>query len=244
MRSPFEQFEIILLKRYSYHGYDISLTNFSFFLFLILMFLVLMSLSIRNSSKVFPTPWQNLIEVFTIFLYGMLIEQAGKKGRKYFSFIFSVFFFILLSNLVGLLPFSFTLTSHFIATLTISLSFFFAWILIGIKKFGIKFFYLFVPKNISRALLPLLVVIEILSFLLRPLSLAIRLFANMLAGHILLHIIAGSVLLVMSQAFFLFFMPLLVVITVFVLELGICFLQAYIFCILLSIYLKDSLYLH
>jgi F-type H+-transporting ATPase subunit a len=175
---------------------------------------------------------------------GLIKEQTGLRGINYFPLIFNVFILILCLNLLGLVPFNFTVTAQIAVTFTMALSFFIGFIIIGFKEQGLLFLKIFVPSGIPNWLLPLLVLIEIMSFFLRPLSLSIRLFANMLAGHVLLHIIAGAVIVALLTNFLIAFVPWLFIIVFLVLEIGIAFLQAYVFSILLCIYLHDSIYGH
>jgi F-type H+-transporting ATPase subunit a len=223
---------------------DLSITNIVVFLSLSLFLLLFFFSALRGKMAYIPRPWQSFLEIIYLFVFSLVVEQAGIKGRFFFPALFTLFSLILTFNLLGLLPFSFTLSAHIIITLSLSLTFFLAWIIVGLIKLRFKFLFIFFPKNIPLWLMPLLVLVEILSFFLRPLSLAIRLFANMLAGHILLHIVAASVLFLLNKFFFLFLLPFIFVTFIYVLEIGICFLQAYIFTILLCIYLHDSLYSH
>eukprot|EP01110_Echinostelium_bisporum_P005560 TRINITY_DN235_c0_g1_i10.p1 TRINITY_DN235_c0_g1~~TRINITY_DN235_c0_g1_i10.p1 ORF type:complete len:246 (+),score=-32.29 TRINITY_DN235_c0_g1_i10:1630-2367(+) len=242
--SPFEQFEVNVLLKFKLFGLDLSLTNLLSFLILAHVILVFFFTAVDKNKKFVPSNWQSVLETIYLFVVGLVREQSGKKGIKFFPFFFTVFTLILIMNTMGLLPFSFTVTSHIIVTISIALSFVFCWIIIGFMTLGLKFFLIFVPKGIPMWLLPMLVLIEVLSYILRPLSLAIRLFANMLAGHILLHIIAASAVFLSSQWFLLVLLPVVFVILIFFLEIFISFLQAYIFTILLAIYLRDSLYGH
>lgn len=242
--SPFEQFEVTLLRRITIGNVDLSVTNITIFFALVLGFLSFFFLSLRKEIAYVPKPWQNFAEIFYLFIYSLVVEQGGERGRFMFPPLFTLFFLIFTFNLLGLLPFSLTLSAHIVITFSLSFSFFVAWIIKGLVNLRMKFFGIFLPKGIPLWLAPLLVLVEILSFFLRPLSLAIRLFANMLAGHILIHIVAASVIFLINKFFLLFFFPFIVVIFIYVLEIGICFLQAYIFTILLCIYLHDSLYIH
>jgi F-type H+-transporting ATPase subunit a len=248
MNSPFEQFElntfslsILYLKNI---GIDISITNLTItLLFVIFVLINLISLFLYN-ARILPSRWQSIIELVYKFVQSLIKEQIGSKGQQYFPLIFIVFILILSLNLIGLLPFSFTVTAQIAITFSLALSFFIGLILIGFKEQGISFLKIFVPSGIPNWLLPLLVLIEIMSFFLRPLSLSIRLFANMLAGHVLLHIIAGAVIIALFKNILISFIPWLFIIVFLVLELGIAFLQAYVFSILLCIYLHDSIYGH
>lgn len=178
------------------------------------------------------------------FVYTLTAEQANRKGIKYFPHLITIFLLILVFNLSGLSPFTMTATSHVVITFGLALSYFIAWIIIGIYELGPKFIYIFCPKNMPAWLLPLLICIEFLSFCLRPVSLGVRLFANMLAGHVLLYILASACVYLFLKLILLAIPAFAIIGAIGVLELGIAFLQSYIFTILLAIYLKDSLYSH
>jgi F-type H+-transporting ATPase subunit a len=242
--SPFEQFEIKILTPILVGKYDFSLTNLNVYLILTTITLLGIMFFVTRKLTVIPTPWQTLIESIYTFVLNLIIEQTGVKGRIFFPALFSIFWVILLLNLLGLTPFGFTATGHIIVTTTLSISFFIAWIIVGIVNLKFQFLRIFLPRGIPNWLIPLLVIIEILSFLIRPLSLAIRLFANMLAGHILLFIIATASL-VLAKSFVLSgLLPFSFILAFIVLEIGIAFLQAYVFTILLCIYLSDSFRAH
>lgn len=244
MYTPFEQFEIILLQLINIDGIDLSITNVSILMISISAFLITISLVIAAGYTFIPNNWQYVMESIYLFVFSIVSEQAGKRGYKYFPHLYTVFGLILLYNLCGLLPFSFTVSSQVIITFSLALSYFLAWIVIAVKELGLKFLYVFCPKNMPLWLLPLLVCVEFLSFTLRPISLGVRLFANMLAGHILLHILAGAFIFLLGITIVLAIPAFVIVSAIAVLELGISFLQAYIFTILLAIYLKDSLVSH
>ena len=186
--SPFTQFEINPLIKISS---QITISNFTIYLILSVLIVWL----IIKTSVVFfliPKNYQIMLETIYLFVLGLLLEQTGIKGIRFFPLLFTLFLFLLTSNLMGLLPFSFTITAHFGLTLLLALSFFFGWIIIGIVTLKVNFLRIFIPRGIPSWLLPLLVIIEILSFIIRPFSLAIRLFANLLAGHILLYILSTA----------------------------------------------------
>ncbi|RYX79614.1 F0F1 ATP synthase subunit A [bacterium] len=244
MNSPFEQFEVNVLQRISFFGLDFSFSNLTLYLILAIIVILFLSYVITKSLSLIPNYWQSVIEIFYSFIFSMLIDQAGKKAKVFFPAIFSLFFFILVSNLLGLIPLSFAVTSHVVITFCLGFGFFVAWIIVAFKNIGFKIFNIFWPTNVPLWLRPLLMVVEILSFTLRPLSLSIRLFVNILAGHILLHLVSGSVVLVFGKAMIFSFVPFILLLAVFCLELGIAFLQAYIFSILLCIYLHDSYHVH
>jgi len=195
------------------------------------------------NPRLVPKKIQLLCEILFSFVVSVVKQQAGSKALKYLPFFFSVFLLILISNVIGLLPFAFTPTSHLIFTLTLAFSCNLGLVIIGFAENGWRFLLLFVPKGGPLWLMPLIVLIEFLSYLLRTLSLSIRLFANMMAGHTLLHILASFITAFINAGYLATaFAPFILVIAVIALELGIAFLQAYVFLILLCIYLNDSLH--
>lgn len=239
--NPLEQFEIKRLVPIEIGGLDASFTNSSAFMVLaILAVSVFMVMGMRKGELV-PSRWQSMVEMSYEFVANMLRENVGPAGRPYFPFIFSLFMFILFSNMLGMLPYSFTVTSHIIVTLALALVVFIGVTLIGFIRHGFHFLSLFVPKGVPALLLPLLVVIEVLSYFIRPISLSIRLFANMMAGHTMLKVFAGFVI---SMGIFFGWLPLTFIVALTGLEIVIAFLQAYVFTILTCLYLNDALNLH
>jgi F-type H+-transporting ATPase subunit a len=187
-----------------------------------------------------PGRLQTVAELFYEFIAGLIKETIGAQGRKYFPIIFTVFAFVLTGNLLGMIPYSFTFTSHIIVTFAMAIVIFIAVTVLGFVKHGMHFFTFFVPPGTPLVMYPLMIPIEILSYLSRPISLAVRLFANMMAGHILLKVIAGFV-----AAMGVFgILPLALVVALTGLELIIAFLQAYVFTILTCLYINDALHLH
>lgn len=242
--NPFEQFLILILKTLGINEYDASLTNNTIMLISITFVLITIHVFIGAVMAYKPNNWQYLMETIYSFVFSIVSEQSGKKGFKYFPHIYTIFVLILLYNVCGLIPFSFTVSSQVIITFTLALSYFIGWVLIGSTTLRNDFLYVFCPRNMPLWLLPLLVCVEVLSFCLRPVSLGVRLFANMLAGHILLHILANAFTFLYNVTLLLIIPALLILSAIAVLELGISGLQAYIFSILLAIYLKDSLVSH
>nr|YP_010041753.1 ATP synthase F0 subunit a [Cyanophora sudae]QPB15052.1 ATP synthase F0 subunit a [Cyanophora sudae] len=250
LSNPIEQFNIVSLIPLNLIGfkYNISLTNSSLFMLITCFSVLIIACGAISFKKVFPNHWQVFVEYIYDFLFMSLVTEInGKKGRLFFPLIFTLFLFISIGNLVGMVPFSFTFTSHIVITLGLSLSFFIGLIIYGIYLHGFHFISLFIPKGVPVVLLPLLFVIEFISYVSRGFSLAIRLFANMMAGHALVKILAGFayVMLGLGGIFPLFeFIPILIITAIYVLELGVAVLQAYVFSVLICIYLNDSLYLH
>lgn len=242
--SPFEQFQILILQVIQQDSFDISITNNSILMISIVFIILITTNLVQYTYSFLGNNYQISFEFLYDFAHTIVSEQAGRKAYSYFPHIVSVLILILFYNLLGLTPFSFTVSSQIIITFTLALSFFIAWVILGILNLRFNFFYLFCPRNMPMWLLPLLVCIELLSFCLRPVSLGVRLFANMLAGHILLHILANATAYLYKINLILLIPALIIVSAIFLLELGISFLQAYIFTILLTIYLKDSLISH
>ena len=240
MADPIHQFEIKKIYPLELNNVDISFTNSSLFMILTVSFIsLLLILSIRN-KRIIPTRLQSISEIFYEFISNMINDNIGSKGQKFFSLIFTLFTFILFGNLFGLLPYSFTFTSHIIVTFVLAMFIFLFVTLIGFFVHGFKFFGLFVPKGVPIAMLPLMVPIEIISYLSRPISLSIRLFANMMAGHTMLKVFAGFIfsLGVFGIA------PLIVDVALTAFEVLVAFLQAYVFTVLTCLYLNDAINLH
>lgn len=246
--NPLEQFVIKPIMPLEIGGYNVAFTQSALWMMLaVIVATALMTLSVRSQSLV-PGRWQNISEMFYEFLSGVVNDTLGPdEGRKYFPFVFSLFMLILMGNLLGLVPYSFTFTSHIIVTATLAVFVFMMATLIGIFKHGLHFFSLFLPKGIPWIMAPLLIVIEIISYLSRPISLSVRLCANMTAGHTMLKIFAGFTVSLLTIGFggaLLGIVPLLLNIALIGLELMIAFIQAYVFAILTCIYLKDAIELH
>ena len=222
-------------------GVDLSFTNASLFMiistFAILIFLFLGT----KERKIVPDKVQLIAEMFYSFVAKMISDTAGSKAKPYFPFIFSLFMFVLFCNMIGMLPYSFTVTSHIIVTLILALFIFIAVTIIGFAKHGLKYLSIFVPSGVPAVLLPLITIIEIISYLSRPVSLSVRLFANMMAGHTMLKVFGGFVL---SLGILGGWLPLSFSVALTGLEILVAFLQAYVFAILTCIYLNDALNLH
>ena len=247
MTSPLEQFEILVLTPLRLFGLDFSLTNSGLYSFLIFSVLFLFFYVSISKSFLVPGRWQVVAEGFYTFLEDMVQGQAGKKAFAFFPLFATAFFVILAANLLGLTPFGFTVTGHIIITFSLALAFNIGFIILGLAIHKLHFFKLFVPSGVPTALMPLIVVIEVVSYLIRTFSLSLRLFANMMAGHALLQILASFVVAFLSLSGLvsvLAIIPFALVFAVTLLEVGIAFLQAYVFTILLCIYANDSLNLH
>jgi F-type H+-transporting ATPase subunit a len=240
--SPLEQFDVVsvvwLVFQYNNYYFEITYFNFISFLLFLLAFTYLLLQALSPNLALVPGSWQSAFESIYTLVNNLLTQQTGARGYIYFPFVFTLFYFILFANLFSLMPFSFALTSHIINIFLLSFTLIGALFLIGLANFGLSFLKLFVPEA-PFLLLLLLIPIELFSYFIRAFSLAIRLSANIMAGHTLVFIIS-SFLLKLSFTLLFFFASLLLL--VFVLELGVAFLQAYVFTILFTIYLHDSLW--
>ena len=238
--NPLEQFEIQPLIPIKLGGLDVSFTNSSAFMVLALVVsAVLMIWAVRPRASI-PGRWQLIAELLYGFIAKMVSDNIGKEGRPYFSFIFTIFVFVLFGNILGMLPYSFTFTSHIAVTLTMALVIFVLVTIVAFFKHGTRFFSFFLPAGVPIFLAPLMIVIEVISYFTRPFSLSIRLFANMMAGHTLLKVVGGFVF----PLGILGFVPLAGLVAITGLEFLIAFLQAYIFTILTCIYINDAINLH
>tara|TARA_Y100000590_G_scaffold454132_1_gene600387 strand:- start:466 stop:1188 length:723 start_codon:yes stop_codon:yes gene_type:complete len=240
MADPIHQFEIKKIVPLKLNDIDISFTNSSLFMILTVTIISLFLILSIKKKKIVPSRFQLTSELFYKFILNMINDNVGQDGQKYFSLIFSLFTFILFGNLLGLLPYSFTFTSHIIVTFVLAMFIFVFVTLVGILMHGFKFFTLFVPKGVPIAMLPLMVPIEVISYLSRPISLSIRLFANMMAGHTMLKVFAGFIF---SLGIF-GIAPLFVDVALTAFEVLVAFLQAYVFTVLTCLYLNDAINLH
>ena len=244
MIDPLAQFQIHTLFSIVIAGWDISFTNSS--LFMVLTTLAIIALFACGSiKKPVPGRLQVLCEMLYEFVANLVKANIGTQGIHYLPYILSVFLFVLMGNFLGMIPGGFTFTSHIIVTFALASIIFIAITIIGIVKHGTDFLRLFIPKNIPLFIAPLLIPVEIISYLSRPISLSVRLFANMVAGHAMLKIFAGFVALIAGSTFFpLAILPLVVSIAITGFEFLVALLQAYVFTILTCIYLNDALNLH
>nr|QYC61885.1 ATPase subunit 6 [Stephanopyxis turris] len=246
--TPLEQFQIISIFSIKLFCLDFSLTNLLLIGLIVLFFLnYIVSFSLKNTSFFFvPHNWQTLVEMITETVSYLVYDNINEEGEKYFPFIFSIFTFVMLVNLIGLVPYSFTITSHLVVTFTLSLSIFIGCNIIFIRKYKVKALSLFLPSNTTFVLALLLVPIEVVSHIFKPISLGVRLFANLMAGHTLLKVIIGfswAMLLLENIISIFHVIPLIVIVILFGLELGVAIIQAFVFTILTCIYLNDSIHL-
>jgi len=220
---------------------DLSFTNSSAFMVLTVITVSVFLLVGVRRPQLIPGRWQSMTELSYIFIANLVRDTVGTEGRTYFPFIFSVFMFVLFGNMWGMIPYSFTFTSHIIVTFAMALVIFIGVTIIAIIKHKMRFFSFFMPPGVPIYMAPLLIPIEIISYLSRPISLSVRLFANMLAGHTLLKVFAGFVV---SLGIFAGWLPLAFIVALTGLEIVIAFLQAFVFAILTCLYLNDALHLH
>jgi len=240
--NPMHQFNVYRIgPEISLGNVDISFTNAS--LFMIISALTIISIFFVGTRRkaIVPTKIQLLTELSYTLVSKMISDTAGSKANPYFPFVFSLFMFVLFCNMLGMLPYSFTVTSHIIVTFALAAIIFMGVTIIGFVNHGIGYLKLFIPSGVPVVLLPLIVVIEIISYLARPVSLSVRLFANMMAGHTMLKVFGGFVI---SLGIIGGWLPLSFTVALIGLEILIAFLQAYVFAILTCIYLNDALNLH
>jgi len=238
--SPVEQFALKPLVPLHVGGVDLSFTNSSMWMAItVIGVTAFLTLSMR-SGRLVPGRWQSMAEVSYEFIANMLRENVGSEGRGYFPFIFTLFLFILFGNLFGMIPYAYTFTSQIIVTFAMAITVFVGVTVIGLVRHGLHFFTLFVPSGTPLVMAPLLVPIEIISYFVRPVSLSVRLFANMMAGHTMMKVFGGFAVLmgVLGVAP----VALLVALTGF--EILVAFLQAYVFTVLTCLYLHDAIHLH
>lgn len=246
MADPISQFQIKKIVTLGHIGpYEIAFTNSSLYMVIALGVILALMLGATSRRALVPGRLQSVAELSYEFMASTLRSSAGPEGMKFFPLVFSLFMFILAVNVIGIIPFTFTVTSHIIITVSLALLVFFTVIIYGIKKNGLKFFKLFAPSGIPVLILPLIVIIEIMSFLSRPISHSVRLFANLLAGHITLKLVGGFVAMMGSIGWLGWvgaIAPLSLTVALTALELLVAFLQAYVFAILTCIYLNDAIH--
>jgi len=240
--NPMHQFNVYKIgPEIKINGVDLSFTNASLFMLISGIFISLFLLLGTKDRKIVPGKFQLMSEMLYNFISKMISDTAGKKAKPYFSFIFSLFIFVLFCNMVGMLPYSFTVTSHIIVTLAFAIFIFIGVTILGFVIHGFKYLKIFVPSGVPMVLLPIIMIIEIISYLSRPVSLSVRLFANMMAGHTMLKVFGGFVI---SLGLVAGWLPLTFSVALTGLEILVAFLQAYVFAILTCIYLNDALNLH
>ena len=239
--SPLDQFKIKEIINIELFDYNVSLTNSSFFMITVGIFITSYFILAFKNKQIIPNRLQLSAELVYGLITGMLEQNVGEKGKKFVPIIFTIFLFILICNLFGMLPYSFTVTSHISITFALAMLIFLTVTLLGFILHGLHFFSLFLPAGTPWWLAPLMIMIELFAYLARPVSLSLRLAANMVAGHVLLKVIAGFVV---SMAIYWKFLPIPFIVILIGFEIFVAILQAYIFAILSCVYLNDAINLH
>ena len=238
--NPFHQFEIHPIIQLSIAGYDISFTNSALFMVAAVLLITSFFYIATKRASIIPNKLQSAAEIMFQFIDTTLFESAGSKAKAFFPFVFTLFTFILTLNLLGMTPYGFTVTSHIIVTFAVAAAIFILVTITGFIKHGLHFLSLFLPQGTPLWLAPILFIIELLSFLSRPISLSIRLAGNMLAGHVLLKVLASFVIMMGIGGI----LPIPFMMIMIGFEIFVAILQAYIFTILTCVYLNDAINLH
>ncbi len=239
--SPLDQFKIKEIANIELFGHEIILTNSSLFMILASLFILFYFILAFRQSKIIPTRLQISGELIYSLIIDTVNQNIGAKGKKFVPLIFTLFMFISTCNLFGMIPYGFTVTSHISITFALAIMVFLLVTLLGFVLHGLHFFSLFLPKGTPWWLAPLMIVIELFAYLARPISLSLRLTANMVAGHVLLKVIAGFVV---SMSIYLKIFPIPFISVLIGFEIFVAILQAYIFTILSCVYLNDAINLH
>ena len=251
--NPIKQFEVHTLFEFEAFGLNLAFTNSSFFMVLTTLLTIVLFSFAMGSRAMIPNRAQSVAEIIYGFVADMLRSTAGSDALRFFPFVFTLFIFILVANMLGMFPYfpapgwhSFTITSHIIVTAALAMSVWLTVLVYGLFKHGFKFFKLFVPSGVPLYILPFVTLIEIISFISRPVSHSVRLFANMLAGHILLKVFAGFIVMLAgalgAAGYLVGILPFAMTLALTALEFLVAFLQAYVFAILTCIYLSDALH--
>jgi len=242
--NPLEQFAVKKIIPLNIGGLDVSFTNASLFMVIAVALITLFMVAAMRPKAIIPGRFQGAAEMFYEFVDNMLVENVGTEGRRYFPFVFSIFMFVFFCNLLGLLPGGFTVTSQIVVTFAMAFVVFIMVTVIGFMRHGAHFLRMFVPGGVPWPILPILVPIEVMSYFIRPVTLSVRLFANMVAGHVMLALFGGFV--VGLSAFYIVpaVFPFAAILAVLALELLIAALQAYVFAMLTCIYLNDAVNMH
>jgi ATP synthase subunit 6 len=247
--SPLEQFALTTLIPLNLLGWNVSITNATLFLVLTFSLLYLFLTIAMKNATVIPNNWQYVVESLYTFVNENLVRDLiqNNKGREYFPFIFVLFTFILMSNELGMVPYTFTITSHMYVTFTMGITIFIGATFVGFSKHGLHFFSFLVPPGCPVWIIPLLIGIELISYIFRAISISVRLFANIMAGHSLFKILAGFAWTMLSLGIVGYigsFVILVAILAFTALEVAIAFIQAYIFALLTCLYLNDAIHLH
>lgn len=249
--SPLDQFEIrnlFSVDTFLLGNVNLSITNIGLYMTIAAFIAIFLNILATNSTRIAANKWSLSLESLYATIHGIVINQINNKdGQAYFPFMYVLFIFILINNLIGMIPYSFASTSHFILTFSLSFTVVLGATILGFKEHKLKFFSFFVPAGCPLGLLPLLVLIEFISYLARNVSLGLRLAANILSGHMLLNILSGFTYNIMNSGFIFFILallPLAFIVAFSGLELGIAFIQSQVFVVLSCSYIKDALELH
>ena len=247
MPDPIHQFDLHRILPIQIGGWDLSFTNSAAFMLLTVLLTTAFFVLATQSRALVPGRLQSVAEVTYEFVAGMVRDSIGKEGMRFFPFVFALFIFIFVCNMLGMIPIpgAFTVTSHIVVTAALAAVVFLIVLVVGFARNGLRFLKLFVPPGVPIYILPLVTLIEVFSFLVRPVSHSVRLFANMLAGHITLKVFGGFVVMLLgagSFATWLAPLPLLMAIAITALEVLVAFLQAYVFTVLTCMYLNDALH--
>lgn len=247
MASPLTQFTIEPIAPLNLGGVNIMFTNSALMMVLATVLSAGFLIFAGRRAALIPGRLQGFAEMSYEFIAGLIGSNTGPEGMKYFPLIFTLFVFIFMGNFLGMMPFGFTFTSHIVVTLSLALLVIMCVIIIGLIRHGFKFFSLFVPSGVPLFILPILVPIEVISFMVRPLSLGMRLFLNMMAGHMVLKIFAGFCVMMVGLSGFWAItsaVPFIIKLAIVGFEFFVAILQAYIFTVFSCIYLRDAIYLH
>ena len=250
INSPLDQFEVkslISLKAPIFNYLNLSLTNLGLYCILVFFLIISLHLYANNNTKLVPSRWSIALESAFHSLHQMVKDQIGTLNELYLPFIYSLFFFVLFANLVGNIPYSFTITTSVIVTIGLSFTILIGVTILGLYNHKIRFFAFFIPSGTPLALVPLLVLIELVSYAARAFSLGIRLFANMCGGHTLLKILSTFLYQLFTSSFLVIIVtliPFVIFIALIGLELAVSFIQAYVFSVLVCSYIKDAIELH
>ena len=248
--SPLEQFEVtsfVALNSPLLGGVNFSLTNLGFYSLVVLILSVGVHVLASNDRRLVPSRWSLGLESSYASLHGMVKEQIGSANEMYLPFIYALFFFILIANLLGNVPYSFAIATSAVVSIGLSFTIFFGVTILGLHRHGVHFFSYFVPSGTPIGMVPLLVLIELISYLARAFSLGVRLFANLVAGHTLLKILSGMLWPILTSSVIMFFvalLPMAIFLALVGLELAVSFIQAYVFVVLTCVYLRDAIDLH
>jgi F-type H+-transporting ATPase subunit a len=244
MPDPIHQFDLHRILPLNLGGWDVSFTNSAAYMLLAVLVTVAFFAYATRSRGLVPGRLQSVAEITHDFVAGMVRESIGREGMKFFPLVFTLFIFIFVCNMLGMIPGGFTVTSHIVVTAALAALVFVTVLVVGFAKNGLRFLKLFVPSGVPIYVLPLVTLIEVISFLSRPISHSVRLFANMLAGHITLKVFGGFVVMLLGAGSFaaLAPLPLLMAVAITALEVLVAFLQAYVFTMLTCMYLNDALH--